>query len=226
MRIRINIIVILFLVTPIKSFAQITSPHFFSPEHKLSFSYDAAFFPQKDLSSTQLISLKVADIQYPEFEIQKIEGNKDIASLSAQDYADRETMELARIGIVDVKVLETKRYQIAQRDLWVTELRFPYADKVLLAAIIVVPGEGDFSYRLIYRDIVASYFRHKPLRNQIFDSFQLGEKPLPAPTPVEQMMPAVTAPVFRSSIEPLLISGVAVFLILLLLWQVRRKAFK
>ena len=215
---------IILLLTPTKSFSQIPSPHYFSSEHKLSFMYDSAFLPQQHLSPSQLVLLKPTMQAYPEFEIQKIKTLEETEALSAQDFADQQTMELARIGIVDVKVLETKRYHITQSDHWMTELRYPLADKVILAAIIVVPGEGDISYRLIYRDIVASYFRHKSLRNQIFDSFQLGKNALPVVLPNATLSLAPPTIVKESSSESFLVYWIALLVFLFFIWQVKRKS--
>jgi hypothetical protein len=218
----LSILLMIFVTT---SFAQIIAPRYTSSEHKFSFSYDGAFTGKDVSSPTQLVLLKVESLLYPEFEIQLIDASSGEENLSAQEFADQQTTELARNGIVDVKEIATKRYTIAGKEIWLTELRYPVADKVLLAAIAVIPGKDKYSYRLIYRDIVASYFKHKPLRNQIFDTFQFASVTTPVIPPTMTAIPSESPIESKSPGEYLLVYALIGFaLVLIVFWYKLKRA--
>lgn len=116
----------------------------------------------------------MAELDYPEFDLYRIKKSASDESLSAQEFADQRVSELSQQGIVDIKVLNTAKYRLAGKEHWLAELRYPYKDKVLLAAIVIVPGAADESFVLVYRtELVILSISHFAIRFLILSRWEI-----------------------------------------------------
>jgi hypothetical protein len=138
---------------------------FKSDQYHLEFDYDA-LFREREVEQGSIVNLMIPGRDYPRITVSTLSSAEDSSGPAIVAW-------LSRVSESDPKLLRSERRLIADRSASLHEVRYREGGSVLVGLFFDLRIDAQTKYRFWYRDIAASYYTRKPLREQLIAGIRI-----------------------------------------------------
>ncbi len=140
---------------------------FKSDRYHLEFDYDA-LFREREVEQGTIVDLMISGREYPRITVSVLSAGEDSSGPAIVAW-------LSRVSGSDPKLLRSERRLIADRSAYLHEVRYREGSSVLVGLFFDLRIDAQTKYRFWYRDIAASYYTRKPLREQLIAGIRVAK---------------------------------------------------